>query len=70
MPNTKTKGNKVCWCGNQAVKWKLCGWVCERCDKIERLQHASEAHARYQELIKSKLEKTKIDLFGYRLSGL
>lgn len=71
MPNINSRAKgKTCWCTKPAIKWKLCGWVCEDCDKIERLQHASEKHARYKELVKKKTEKIELNLFEYRLSGL
>lgn len=72
MPNIKQKDSKLCWCGKPSdpPKWKLCGWVCPDCDRKERLQHASEAHARYQELVKKKTNTIEVNLFEYRLSGL
>lgn len=31
-------GKEVCLCGKPAIKWKLSGWVCDRCNRIEERQ--------------------------------
>lgn len=34
--------NAKCGCGNPAVKWSMCGWVCAECIKLERICHEQD----------------------------
>lgn len=53
MPSANGQ-NKACLCGRRAYKFKLGGWVCEKCDDIERWIYRDEQSCLEKKLLRDQ----------------